>query len=358
MKPVTGPECSKEGPGNIRVGENLAAAGAAYGRLVGLLFFWLALAAAFWFGAGVSPANSPAAARSILIFPEHVPEEAIYLELLIPMPRDDPYYRSFNQDMGDETGLTQQAPIAGYLDEEGYTSYSFHMENARSEMSLDKGGHEEDSLRSYAFCDSAYAGSETHLEYIQKHFGSIKAALLDGDGRVLTVSEAASIKPGHSGYLTGTITYDCAAGQLRPSFYRGNSVGMVLMMAFFLLIILGSLIGRAVFTAVVESAVSLAFGIRPWPWVFLINFVSNVIFNLLLAVGVSVLQVPYLVFVTAGEITVIWIEFSLYRRFLSSFHRSRLFAFAVTANLVSLSLGIGLNYLLSGMGFSRLTRLL
>lgn len=310
-----------------------------------LLLFCLILTAGLWSGTDETLANSPAMARSIVISPKNVPEEAKYLELLIPMPQDDPYYRSFNQTAADETGLTYQAPIVGYMDQDGYISYSFHMENASSKMKLENEIQDEYHFYAYEFCDNAYAGSQTHLEYIQKNFGTIKVALLDGEGTVLSVSTAASIKTGRSEYLAGTIAYDCASGQLSPSIYKG-SAGSIFIIVFFLLLMFASLIGRAVFTAAVECGVALAFQIRPWSTVFLVNIISNIIFNLVLVFSTFLFQVPYLFFVTFGEIIVVWAENSIYRRFLS-YNRTRILAFTVTANLTSLLLGLGLNYWLS-----------
>ena len=316
-----------------------------------MLLFWITLAGGLWLCAGVGMANSPAAARSIVIYPDNVPEEAVFLELLIPMTRDDPGYSSFNQTAGDETGLANQSPIVGYMDEDGYISYSFHMEHAVSQMRLERRSTANEGFSSREFGNGAYIGGQTHLEYIQKNFGTIKAALLDGEGNVLAVSDAASIKTGRSEYLAGTIRYDCATGRLSPSIYKGNVAGTVIMAAILLLIALVSLAVRAVFTAAVESAVALAFRIRPWPVVLLVNVISNIIFNLLLFLTSVFTLIPYLVYVTVGEFLVVLAEYSVYRGRLPSVSRRRLLAFTITANLVSLSLGIGFNHLLSAAGF-------
>lgn len=307
-----------------------------------LLIFCLTAAGGFWLCAGVSLANSPARARSVVITPRNIPEGTRFLDLLIPMSKDDPYYCSFNQSMGEATGLTGTAPIAGYTDEDGYISYSFHMEGAVSDMLL------EETIYSYAFGEGAYAGGQTHLEYIQQNFGTIKVALLDGAGEILAVSDEASIKTGRSGYLAGTIAYDCSMGRLSPSIYKGNGIGMLPAATIVVLLSSAALAVRAVFTAAVESVVSLVFRIRPWTTVFVVNMISNMIFNLLLIMGTAMLQIPYLSFVTAGEIIVVWAEYSVYRRRLVSGSRSRVLGFTITANLISLILGILLGYLLPG----------
>lgn len=323
-----------------------------------ILLFWITLAGGLWLCADMSFANSPAAARSIVISPDNVPEEAVFLEVLIPMTRDDPFYSSFNRTAGDETGLTIQAPIVEYMDDDGYISYSFHMGQAVSQMRLEKRSPGEGGFYSQGFGDGARAGSQTHLEYIQKNFGTIKAALLDGEGSVLAVSDAASITPGRSGYLAGTIRYDCATGRLTPSIYRGNVVGTVVLVGVLLFFGLISLALRAVFTAGVESAVALAFRIRPWPVILLVNVISNIIFNLLLFLTNAFSLIPYMVYVIVGESLVVAVEYSVYCRLLSSLSRRRLLAYTITANLMSLSLGIGLNYLLPGAGFYGLSHLL
>ena len=319
-------------------------------RGFGLLLFVFVFAIVLRFGMSVSLANSPAAASYLMISPENVPEEAVYLELLIPMSQDDPYYCSFNQPAADETGLTEEAPIVQYRDGEGYISYSFHMVNAVSRMKMQKDGDGNGVAHPLSFGSGAYAGSETHLQYIQRNFGTIKAALVDREGNVLSVSDAASVKPGRHAYLTGVIDYDCAAGRLSPDIYKGARLGSFVVLVLFLLLGMVYLTVRAVLNAVTESAVAFFFRIRPWPVVFLVNFISNIIFNLLLFVGTSVLQIPYLIFVAAGEAGVVYVEYLVYHRRLVSCGQRRILIFTITANLTSFLLGIGLNYLLPGIG--------
>ena len=231
-----------------------------------LLMFCLSVAGGFWLCAGVSMANSPGRARSVVISPRNIPEGTQFLDLLIPMSKDDPYYCGFNQSMGEAVGLAGTAPI----------------------------------------------------------------------------------KAGRSGYLAGTIDYDCSTGQLSPSIYKGNGMGMLPAAAILLLLSSAALAVRAVFTAAVESMVSLVFKVRPWTTVFVVNVISNMVFNLLLVMGTALLQIPYLAFVTAGEIIVVWAEYTVYRRRLVSCGQSRVLFFTITANLISLLLGILLNYLLPG----------
>lgn len=318
-------------------------------RVLCLFLFVFVFASAFRFSRIESLANSPAPARCFTISPEHVPAEAEYLELLIPMSQEDPYYRSFNQSAAEKTGLTEDAPIARYVDEDGYISYSFHMAGAVSEMKLEDRGFEEEIYFSQSFGDGAYAGSQTHLEYIQENFGTIKAALLDGQGNILAVSEAASVVPGRHGYLAGTIAYDCADGSLSPSMFEGYGKN-VLLAVLVLLLLLASFVVRAAFTGLVECLVGLIFQIRPLRTVFLVNIVSNIIFNLLLAIGTAMFYVPYLYFVIVGEAAVVWAEYQVYRRKLVSCQPRRILVFTVVANLASLLLGIGVRYLLPVIG--------
>lgn len=104
--------------------------------------------------------------------------------------------------------------------------------------------------------------------------------------------------------------------------------------------------------------VSLAFHIRPRSTVFRVNLISNMIFNLLLILSTAMLRIPYLFLAAAGEIIIAWAEYSVYRRRIVSCGKLRMAVFTVTANLISLLLGIGLNYMLSGMGFYLLSQLL
>ena len=319
-------------------------------RGFGLLLFAFVFVIVLRSGMRVSLANSPAAASYLMISPENVSEDAVYLELLIPMSQDDPYYCSFNQTAADETGLTEDAPIVQYLDGEGYISYSFHMINAVSRMKMQKDSDGNGVAYPLSFGSGAYAGGETHLQYIQRNFGTIKAALVDHAGNVLAVSDAASVKPGRHAYLTGAIDYDCATGRLSPDIYKGAWMGSLVLLVILLLLGMFYLAVRAVFNGVMETLVALVFRVRPWRTVFLVNFISNFIFNLLLFIGTSVLQIPYLIFVAAGEAGVVYAEYLVYRRRLVSCGQRRILIFTITANLTSFLLGTGLNYLLPGIG--------
>lgn len=312
-----------------------------------IILFSAVLMVSLWMWTFTSLANSPGPAPCISISPEHVPEDARFLDVLIPMSPDDPYYCAFNQDTGSRTGLSETAPIVVYCDGEGYISYSFHMEHALSQMELKASDSDETYFYAIQFGNGAYAGNLTHLEYIQKHFGTIRAALLDENGAVLSVSHEASIRPGRFGYLTGVIQYDCETGQLSPHIYKGNVLGIIIMVIFFFVFILSSLTGLALFTSVVETGVSMAFHIRPWSTVFLVNLISNMVFNLALMVNKIFGLIPYLVFVTVGEVVVVKAEYSVYLRLLPAYSRKRLLWFTLTANLASLLLGIGCNYLLT-----------
>lgn len=299
-----------------------------------LWVFCITVISVLWLCTGVSLANSPAPARAIYISPKNVPEEAVFLDLLIPMSQEDPYYSIFNSDMGEEVALIESAPIARYKDGEGYISYSFHMKNAASQMKLLEN-------RFCSFGEGVYAGEKTHLEYIIQNLGTIKVAVLDETGTVLAVSEEVSIKMNRGEYLVGMIGYDCSSGKLEPSIYRGGQSSTALL---FIAILAVSMIIRALLTALVESVIAWALKIRPLSTVFTLNIVSNLLFNLLLAFSMMILQMQYLLFVAVGELTVVWAEYTFYRIRLKSYDRRHLLGFVIIANLASLLLGMVLKH--------------
>lgn len=301
-----------------------------------------------------SYANSPAPARSINIWVEEMPEEGVYVELLIPIGEDDEAYTDYNEKAEQARGLTEASEIVSYRDEDGYVSYLAHMRGA---VVLQRESSSDHRMIVCSFGDGAREGRYTHLEYMQEHFGTVKAAILDRDGRVLTVSDETRIRPEKSRtgrdreYLAYSMSYYPATGKLSASFVDsgiGNFDIFIYAFILFLMIIYAS------FTGLVESGIAWLFRIGPLRKIVLVNFVSNLIFNSILIVSEileagSAFGMTYVTRVLIGEFLVMVSEYRVYRWMFPGERRSKLFVFTVVANLVSLAGGRILLFLGNGI---------
>lgn len=65
--------------------------------------------------------------------PREMPENTVYIDLLLPIGTEDEGYVPFNQANGEKYGISPDSEIVRY-NEGGYVSYTFHMTDADSQM--------------------------------------------------------------------------------------------------------------------------------------------------------------------------------------------------------------------------------
>lgn len=95
------------------------------------LFFLTIL---FTYFVAIPSSATPAIASFVCeIEEEKIPDNAIYIDLLLPISEDDEGYVSYHQENGEAYGIAEDSAIVGYC-EEGYRSYTFHMADAQSQM--------------------------------------------------------------------------------------------------------------------------------------------------------------------------------------------------------------------------------
>lgn len=288
----------------------------------------------------ISYANSPAPAGSFTIYGRNVPEKTERLELLIPIGEDDPAYLSCNEIFEALTGLSPDSEIATYVDSDGYVSYCAHMKGATCktwERELGDGRMEQ----VFDFGINGSVDGHSHLEYIQKNFGTIKVAALDENGTVLQVSSEAQIAPKKNrGYLTSGLHFDGATGELQAHIFGGYSIfsilGALLSSLFWLLLRPGGLVFHVVLTVVVECVTAYFFGIRRLTMVAKVNMSSNLLFNLLMQFSVG----SYFSRMIFLEFVVVLGEYQIYRKLFATEEIKHLKAFVLVANGVSLVCGL------------------
>lgn len=105
---------------------------------------------------------------------EKIPENAVYVDLLLPISTEDEGYISYNESNGEKYGITQDSEIVEYC-EEGYRSYTFHIVDANSSMrpywwyefSVEKEVHEQNKELLAAFEEDCWTEEGSDLvEYL------------------------------------------------------------------------------------------------------------------------------------------------------------------------------------------------
>lgn len=188
--------------------------------------------------------------------PRKMPENTVYIDLLLPIGTEDEGYVPFNQANGEKYGISPDSEIVRY-NKGGYVSYTFHMTDADSQMrpyyscnfliplpvyakywdqlktfgsdsafvsddqnqncwiKLAYGDSREDLIRAIAaepdvvndthfkwdelvfteYNESYFRKSDFDLDYCCRQYRYAKMAYLDKEGNILGVSSAARIKP-------------------------------------------------------------------------------------------------------------------------------------------------------------------
>lgn len=147
----------------------------------------------------------------------------------------------------------------------------------------------------------------------------------------------------------GKYRYDAGQNLLeeKTSFY--NRIESCKTGSTILLFLAGTLLVPFAATLLLEWIVALCFKIRPVKYVFAINALTNPVMNLLLLFGSGFLidgSLTYWIVLTGMELLVVLFEYLFYRKKLPHLSMARRLAFTVTANAVSLAVGLVLLFVL------------
>lgn len=291
------------------------------------------LLAAVWI-MGVLPltasANSPGISPWDIFSFENLPEGTVYVDLLIPISEKDPKYMALIEENLPEN-WSKSTPIVTYC-EEGYRSYTFHYQDASSDIRVNGSG------TVTFFNDNSspqYDGGVRyeHADEIAAR-GDIKLALLDENGEILKISSKFSLKPREfMTYFYGIFSYDAAADVFAANRYF-NGMGCILYAIFALL---GMLL-----TCFTERQIAGLFGLKKQygrliRWT---NVVSQLLMHLSYVLFYSLIFWRYTYATVILEILVYVGEFLFYRRKMKDVSREKCLAFTLTANTASLLLGI------------------
>lgn len=116
-----------------------------------------------------------------------------------------------------------------------------------------------------------------------------------------------------------------------PGQPHDSSAGLLFGLFFFLFILFIAVSG----TVLIEFLAAIPFRLKPIWWVLPVNFVSNLVFNILLFIFVVLAEVPYVVYVPIGEVIVVAVEYLVYRKLYPKDTPKQILIYTVTANLLS-----------------------
>lgn len=280
-------------------------------------------------------ANSPGPAPWYSFYCENLPEGTEYVDLLIHLPKADSKYTDLVAENLPE-GITAESEIVAYCKDD-YRSYSFHYEDARSAIRVGGG------MVSSFFTDEKNGENAEirydHADDIEKR-GPVRLAMLDKDGNIIKVSGLLRLAPkGFMAQSLGSFHYDAAKDVLEVDSYE-SGVGIIL---YILLGIIG-----LIFTCWVEWLAALPFKLVRWygSLIAMTNLVSQILMRVSFVVLYDLFYWNYYVALLVFEVLVYTGEFLFYRWRMRDVSWKKCLAYTVTANSVSLILGIYINRVL------------
>ena len=273
-------------------------------------------------------ANAYQQADHLRVSITNLPEGAVYADILIVFPEGDPNYVSFQSSAyGEDPALVKE--IADY-NTDGYQSFTIHYKNAQAQIKL-----ELETARSYFV--EFWAG-ESYEEYLEQYndlrnrYGNVKIALLDKDFKILSVSDSVQL-PKESIFVNfnGYIEYDARANTLTVETMSNPWFWLSLIIILFIMIV----------SVCAECIVALIFGIRGKA--VLTVLVVNLCTHAAMRALHLALPLNYWVEVGILGVLVVVAEFLIYNKRLRATSAGKILAYTLTANFVSLLLGIALN---------------
>ena len=264
-------------------------------------------------------ANAPAPASHFSAWLTQYPDNACYMDLLVPLsPADACYVDSTKNFLGE---LTADSPIYAY-DQDGYMSYTFHYRNADTDIKLESGRA------------NYFENTDENMAL----FKTVKLAVLDAKGNILQVSEAFEPEP----FLLlavslGSVDYD----------YKNNTVELntISTAPWAVLYLILSVVGIAA-TVILEWLIAFCFTrlLLHTKVVIATNLVTQTVMRILFVLLYSFVWQNYILWTVLLEILVYTAEYLIYRKKMFTAPEKAILAYTITANTVTLLIGLGINY--------------
>jgi hypothetical protein len=270
-------------------------------------------------------ANAPMPADHLTVVLSNLPDDAVYVDLLVKINQDDPNFVDFQSNNYSDS-VSKSSEIVSYSDGSFY-SFTFHYKNSKSNIKIE---HYYDDLYYVDFCNGYYL---TQYESLRNHYRDVKVALLDKDFSIIVVSESIQLPKENNAFVfDGEIYSDFNTNSL--DFDTRINPYFVVFGGFFSILIMMVSIGN-------EVGASLLFGFRGRQTltVLIVNICSQVIMRLLYLV----LPFTYLIETIVLEVCVYTAEFFIYKKYFKGTSVIKLVGYTLSANTLSLLLGIFLD---------------
>lgn len=249
----------------------------------------------------------------------NLPQEACYVDLLVPLTEND---KAFCAADTLPDGFTKNTPIVSYC-ENGYMSYTFHYTGSSSRFVI------QDSRVTF------FEENMVHYNLFRNGV-QLKLAVLDSSGNILQISAPFSLDDiGFLNSQTGWVYYDGATQEVEIGQTESG------VATFFFITV-----GGIVVSVACEVIVALCFRIKKIKAVMRVNLVSQVLMRMLffLLNGTLVFSYVFLIFVL--ELLVYWAECAVYSRIELDYSGIKIKKFTLVANAASLIVGLVLTNIL------------
>ncbi|MBR6533659.1 MAG: hypothetical protein IKT44_04460 [Clostridia bacterium] len=274
-------------------------------------------------------ANAPMPADHLTVVLSNLPDDAVYVDLLVKINQDDPNFVDFQSNNYSDS-VSKSSEIVSYSDGSFY-SFTFHYKNSKSNIKIE---HYYDDLYYVDFCNGLnYQDYLTQYESLRNHYRDVKVALLDKDFNIIVVSESIQLPKENNAFVfDGKICFDFNTNSL--DFDTRINPYFVVFGGFFSILIMLMSIGT-------ETVISLLFGFRGRQTltILIVNICSQIIMRLLYLV----LPFTYLIETIILEVCVYTAEFFIYKKYFKGTSVIKLVGYTLTANTLSLLLGIFLD---------------
>lgn len=274
-------------------------------------------------------ANAPMPADHLTVVLSNLPDDAVYVDLLVKINQDDPNFVDFQSNNYSDS-VSKSSEIVSYSDGSFY-SFTFHYKNSKSNIKIE---HYYDDLYYVDFCNGLnYQDYLTQYESLRNHYRDVKVALLDKDFNIIVVSESIQLPKENNVFVfDGEICFDFNTNSL--DFDTRINPYFVVFGGFFSILIMLMSIGT-------ETVISLLFGFRGQQTltILIVNICSQIIMRLLYLV----LPFTYLIETIILEVCVYTAEFFIYKKYFKGTSVIKLVGYTLTANTLSLLLGIFLD---------------
>ena len=260
-------------------------------------------------------ANSPPPEPFCVVQVHNLPQEACFVDLLVPLTVEDKEYciaEIFPE------GITFDSQIVSYY-EDGYMSYTFHYKDASSQIKI---------LRDRViFFEENY----THSYYFKNGI-LLKLAVLDYKGDILQISQPFKLddaKMFH--YVTGGVSYDGTTGETEIE--QSFSLVMTIFILFLMMVAVWISVG-------VEVLVAKAFQIHKTGAIITTNLITQILMRFAFYTLLGTVFTSYVWLVILLEIVVYAVEFVVYRKIIKEISFKRILVYTIVANTASLLVGI------------------